>query len=353
MKEKTTEEKEMIFKSLEEATGKIPYGLTNDYMFRAVLQKSEKVLRGLIGSLLHLSQEEIVSVVIMDPIIIGEVLSDKEFRLDINVQLNTNKKINLEMQVVNLGNWENRSLSYLCRSFDQLNKGQAYNEVKAAIHIGILDFTLFKDSPEFYAHYKMMNTKTHKIYSNNFQLNVLDLNHAELATEEDRQYNIDHWAKLFKSTTWEEIKEMALQDEYFKEASNTLFELSADEIVRKRCRDREDYYADMRGAQNIIDEQASKIEQQKSVLEQQKSVLEQQKSVLEQQKSVLEQQKSVLEQQKNKIEQQENKLEQQENKLEQQENKIDELTTQLGKKDDEIERMRKELADYRKSSEKI
>ena len=313
MKEKTTNEKEMIFKSLEEATGRIPYGLTNDYMFRAVLQKNEKVLRGLIGSLLHLSQKEIVSVVIMDPIIIGEVLSDKEFRLDINVQLNTNKKINLEMQVVNLGNWENRSLSYLCRSFDQLNKGQAYNEVKAAIHIGILDFTLFKDSPEFYAHYKMMNTKTHKIYSNNFQLNVLDLNHAELATEEDRQHNIDHWAKLFKSTTWEEIKEMALQDEYFKEASKTLFELSADELVRKRCRDREDYYADMRGAQSIIDEQASKIDEQKNKIEQQKSVLEQQKS-----------------------------------KLEQQENKIDELTTQLGKKDDEIERMRKELAAYRK-----
>ena len=320
MKEKTNEEKEMIFKSLEEATGKIPYGLTNDYMFRAVLQKNEKVLRGLIGSLLHLSQEEIVSVVITDPIIIGEVLSDKEFRLDINVQLNTNKKINLEMQVVNLGNWENRSLSYLCRSFDQLNKGQAYNEVKAAIHIGILDFTLFKDSPEFYAHYKMMNTKTHKIYSNNFQLNVLDLNHAELATEEDRQHNIDHWAKLFKSTTWEEIKEMALQDEYFKEASKTLFELSADELVRKRCRDREDYYADMRGAQSIIDEQASKIDEQKNKIEQQKSVLEQQKS----------------------------KLEQQENKIEQQENKIDELTIQLGKKDDEIERMRKELAAYRK-----
>ena len=192
MSENIANEKEMIFTSLEEATGKIPYGLTNDYMFRAVLQKNEKVLRGLIGSLLHLSQEEIVSVEIMDPIIIGETLSDKEFRLDINIRLNTNKKVNLEMQIVNFSNWENRSLSYLCRSFDQLCKGQEYNEVKSAIHIGILDFTLFKDSPEFYAHYQMMNTKTHKIYSNNFLLNVLDLNHIELATKEDRQYNIEH-----------------------------------------------------------------------------------------------------------------------------------------------------------------
>ena len=57
--------------------------------------------------------------------------------------------------------------------------------------------------------------------------------------------------------------------------------MSADELVRKRCRDREDYYADMRGAQNLIAEQA---------------------------------------------------------------NKIDELTAQLSEKDDEIERLREELA---------
>ena len=33
---------------LENAYGKIPYNMTNDYMFRAVLQSNNKVLRGLI-----------------------------------------------------------------------------------------------------------------------------------------------------------------------------------------------------------------------------------------------------------------------------------------------------------------
>ena len=27
---------------------------------------------------------------------------------------------------------------------------------------------------------------------------MLDLNHIELATDEDKAYGIDHWAKLFK-----------------------------------------------------------------------------------------------------------------------------------------------------------
>ena len=38
------------------ATGKIEYNMTNNYMFRYILQEKQKVLKGLIGSLLHLKQ---------------------------------------------------------------------------------------------------------------------------------------------------------------------------------------------------------------------------------------------------------------------------------------------------------
>ena len=41
------------------AKGKIDYGLTNDYMFRAILQKSRKTLIGLASALLHLNPEDI------------------------------------------------------------------------------------------------------------------------------------------------------------------------------------------------------------------------------------------------------------------------------------------------------
>jgi len=35
---------------LEQATGEIRYNMTNDYMFRYILQKNKKVLKGLISS---------------------------------------------------------------------------------------------------------------------------------------------------------------------------------------------------------------------------------------------------------------------------------------------------------------
>lgn len=143
----------------ENAHGRIPCGMTNDYMFRAVLQTNNKALRGLICSLLHLKPEEVLSVEITNPIILGESIKSKEVRLDVNVIMNNYSHINLEMQVTDRLNWSSRSVSYLCRSFDMLNHGQKYTQVRPVIHIGFPDYTLFKKCPEFYATYKLMNVK--------------------------------------------------------------------------------------------------------------------------------------------------------------------------------------------------
>ena len=243
---KTIQTNAVPFSSLKEAHGVIPYNMTNDYMFRAVLQTNNKVLCGLIRSLLHLSKDIPLKAEITNPIILGESIDDKEFRLDIHVIINHKILLNLEMQVTNKLNWPNRSLSYLCRSFNQLNKGEDYNNIKPVIHIGFLDYTLFDDYPEFYAIYRLLNIKNHHEYSSNFDLRVVDLTQIELATEEDKQFQIDYWASLFKSTTWEDLKMLAEKNEYLNEASNTIFRLSADEEIRNRCQDREDYYSDIR-----------------------------------------------------------------------------------------------------------
>ena len=54
--------------------------------------------------------DEILSVEITNPIVIGETIQDKEFRLDIKAVLNGYQQINLEMQVVNRHDWPERSL---------------------------------------------------------------------------------------------------------------------------------------------------------------------------------------------------------------------------------------------------
>ncbi len=106
---------------------------------------------------------------------------------------------------------------------------------------GFLDFTLFPDSPEFYSKYMLMNVKNHTIYSDKFILSVVDLTQIELATEEDKENQLDYWASLFKATTWEDIKMIAKNNSYFAEAAETMYQLSADEQIRLQCQARADF----------------------------------------------------------------------------------------------------------------
>ena len=246
---------------LSQFDGELPFHLTNDYFFRAVMQENNHVLKALVCALLHLTESNVHEVTILNPIELGKHVNEKDFFLDINILLDNHMSINLEMQVVNEGNWIERSQCYLCRSFDHLNKGEDYKNVRPAIQIGILDYTLFPETPEFYATYRLMNVKSHKIYSDKLRISVLELNQIGLATEEDRAYRIDYWARLFKATTWKELKALAEQNPIFTEAARTAVVLSEDEKIRLQCEAREDYYRRVGWKDKLIEQLTSEKQQ--------------------------------------------------------------------------------------------
>lgn len=236
------------------ASGPIRFNMTNDYMFRVVNQKNPTVTKGIICSVLHLVPETIKSIEITNPIELGDDIDDKTFMLDINILLNNSAIINLEMQVVNEHNWQDRSLSYLCRSFDQLYQGENYASAKPAIHVGFLNFQPFPDFPEFHASFKLKNEKNGMVYSDKFHLNVIDLTHIELATDADKESQLDAWAKFFSAKTWEEVIMIAENNPYIAEAAQTLYEAHADEVTEMKCRARRDYYKQKNTTEKIMRE---------------------------------------------------------------------------------------------------
>jgi NurA-like 5'-3' nuclease len=64
---------------------------------------------------------------------------------------------------------------------------------------------------------------------------VIDLSKIELATDEDKAYGIDQWAKLFKASTWEELKTMATQNPVFEDVAKSMFMYSGDNDVLEQC----------------------------------------------------------------------------------------------------------------------
>ena len=274
------------------ANGKIAYGMTNDYMFRMVLQSNNNVLKGIISSMMHVPSDTITTVEIANPIELGKYIEDKDYVLDIKVKLNDNSIINLEMQVADLGNWQNRSLSYLCRTFENVQKGEDYNSVMPVTHIGFLDYDLFPEEKEFYSKNMLQNVKTGTIYNRNFCLRVLSLNQIELATEEDKRWHIDEWARLFKATTWEELKMIAEKDKVYSEAANSIYEQNSDETVRMMCEARREAIFHEQYVQNKMESLEKQLSQKDEQLSQKDEQLSQKDSLIEQLQAELEKYKN-------------------------------------------------------------
>lgn len=79
------------------------------------------------------------------------------------------------------------------------------------------------------------------LYTDTFNLIVVSLNQIVLATDEDRTHEIDKWAKLFKSKTWEELKMVANGNEYMTSAVETVYLSNANKEIAKVARERDDF----------------------------------------------------------------------------------------------------------------
>ena len=206
-----------------------------------VMSRTGRGLKGLICALKGLREDEVREVTILNPISYGDYLQ-KEIIVDTLVELNNNEVLNIELQVEKDPDWIKRSLLYLCRAYDNIRgDDKDYDSLKPTTHIGILDYDLFPDYPEFYAKYLLTNVENGNVYTTIFGMNVLSLKRTELATEEDKANRLDYWAEVFRAETWEELKKLAEQSQTVAEVAEAMYQVSADEHARSILRARRKY----------------------------------------------------------------------------------------------------------------
>lgn len=104
---------------------------------------------------------------------------------------------------------------------------------------------------------------------------MLNSTRIDLATDEDRFCGLDHWAALFKATTWEDLKMLAKQDELISEASATIYQLTQEEKIRLQCEAREDYYRRQRSVQHMLEDQKNTIKDQAKTIQNQDAAIRQ------------------------------------------------------------------------------
>lgn len=227
------------------------YGMGNDYMFRAVLQESEEVLKHLIATLMQMDEREIKSCRILNPIILGQRINNKDTILDVRLDLNDDSIMNVELQMWYQNDWVDRSLYYWARTFAHLKKGENYSDVKPTYHIGILNFSVFQEEPEFYSEYRIQNIKTGREYSEKFCLRILDLTQIERARKDPATDSaLMKWAQIVKAKTLNELENLAGNEEALKHMVSVVKKLSEEEKIQLQCEAREDYERRMSGERN-------------------------------------------------------------------------------------------------------
>ena len=211
--------------------------LTNDAVFKLYFTKEENraQLKQFLKATTHLTDDDLTTLEINNPVLTKEHVLDKDFIVDINLTSKTGHKIIVEMQVVGHENFIERVVAYSGRRYSsQLKRGGVYTDLKECITLIITNFEMFEDTKEYYEHilFRRINGKP---FTNAQQFYIIDLTKMP----KEGQSTIEKWGGLFTAETKEELKMLMETSKEMKETGERLLELSADEKARELAEARE------------------------------------------------------------------------------------------------------------------
>jgi len=184
---------------------KLEHSLTNDILFKMYFVKHPDLLKILIAEFLGIPYNEITQFQITNTEMTPEYVGDKFCKLDISMIVN-GKRVNLEVQVADEGNYPERSLYHWAKMYSTaLGEGSNYDELPATITINIIDFVLF-DCEEFHSEFHILEVNRHTRLSDKFAKHFYELKKLPPLTSEDSIK--DMWLKLFRAKTEEELEKI-------------------------------------------------------------------------------------------------------------------------------------------------
>lgn len=221
------------------------YTLKNDILFKALFGKeeNEKYLKSLLEALFQLPiyKIEIITEYTLEQL----AKEEKGGRLDILAKINDSTYVNIELQIRDEKNIEERTLYYASRLLtEKSQKGERYEELDNVVMVNILDYELL-EFDEFVSdtitvinkHREYETIKNQKFYYielPKFRKTNIDINDP-----------LNQWLALIDNNE-EAIKMAMVKNKTIKEAKEDLEKLTADPklrgIIKLRGKWERDYY---------------------------------------------------------------------------------------------------------------
>lgn len=207
--------------------------MKNDIMFKAFFSKkeNEKFLKSFLSAIL--GEEVKIKRVIHDARLEQLTREQKYGILDLEVELENGEYVNIEMQLKNNNNMEERTTFYASKKItEQMVKGKKYKDLNKVIIISILDYNLI-NLPEYITKTVRVADK-HREYEIN---NKVEFYYIELKKFREENPNmrepINQWLAFIDMEKGEWLEMAKKENKEIEEAVEEYETLTGDELVKR------------------------------------------------------------------------------------------------------------------------
>lgn len=208
----------------------------NDFAFKRIFGTEKNVhiliqfLNDILGSHLEQPIKEVTFLkTSQDP----EIASKKQSIVDVLCKDEKGTQYIIEMQVATTDGFEKRAQYYAAKAYvNQMNNGEAYQNLKEIIFLAIVNFVMFPKKKEFKSDHFVLDTLTHQHDLKDFSFCFLELPKFDKSIEK-LETPVERWTYFFKhasETKESDLERISGNDLAIKEAYEQLNQFSWSEI---------------------------------------------------------------------------------------------------------------------------
>jgi predicted transposase/invertase (TIGR01784 family) len=189
---------------------KLEYTFKSDVLFKMLFRVHQDLLKRLVAVLLDIPIESISEFYITNTEMPPEEIGKKFCRLDINMVID-DKRVNLEIQVEDEGNYPERALFHFAKVYSaSLPSGEDYAGLPRTIIISIINFELF-GCEEVHSEFQLLEIKRYTPLTDKCGLHFFELPKMADVEHIDPHSEKDLWLALFNAETEEELQKLTIK----------------------------------------------------------------------------------------------------------------------------------------------
>lgn len=149
-----------------------------DFAFKRVFgsEQSKGVLMDFLNAVIDFGGERIVDLTIVDPYQIPLLKGMKDSYVDVKAVLSNQRKVIIEMQVLNVEGFEQHVLYNAANLYStQLRTADSYSSLEPIIALTITDFVMFPEIPKVISYWSLREREFLLKYSDDIELIFVEL----------------------------------------------------------------------------------------------------------------------------------------------------------------------------------